>query len=134
MVHIRDKKSGGDLSAIDGVQKKIGYIVNQGKGLVIPDMIIIERRANETLKDVTSGQRTTISNIGLDMINKDLKGYHDAALGTIVFNERKIPKTDCCLKLGKNVNPLVNINLVPNIFKTLGYSIRKYLGICFVQL
>ena len=40
-------------------------------------------------------KRTTISNIGLDMMNKDLEGYHDAALGTIVFNKTKILKTDC---------------------------------------
>ena len=77
------------------VQKKIGYIVNQGKRLVIPDMVTIKRTANETSKDVTSGQRTTISNIGIDIMNKDLEGYHDAALGTIVFNKTKIPKTNC---------------------------------------
>ena len=77
------------------VQKKVGYIVKQGKKLVVPDMIAIERTSNETLKDVTSGQRTTISNIGIDMMNKDLEGYHDAALGTIVFNKTKIPKTGC---------------------------------------
>ena len=39
------------------------------------------------------------------------------ALAALAFRSTismKIPKTDCCLKLGKNVNPLVNINLVPN--------------------
>ena len=29
------------------------------------------------------------------MINKDLEGYHEAALGTIVFNKTKIPRTEC---------------------------------------
>ena len=29
------------------------------------------------------------------MMNKDLEGYHDAALGTIVFNKTKIPRTEC---------------------------------------
>ena len=58
-------------------------------------MIAIERSTNENSKDVASGQRTTVSNIGLDMINKDLEDYHDAALGTIVFNKTKIPRTEC---------------------------------------
>ena len=77
------------------VQKKVGYIVKQGKKLVVPDMIAIERSTNENSKDVTTGQRTTVSNIGLDIMNKDLEGYHDAALGTIVFNKTKIPRTEC---------------------------------------
>ena len=54
-------------------------------------MIAIERSTNENSKDVASGQRTTVSNIGLDMMNKDLEGYHDTALGTIVFNKTEIP-------------------------------------------
>ena len=77
------------------VQKKVGYIVKRGKKLVVPDMIAIERSTNENSKDVASGQRTTVSNIGLDMMNKDLEGYHDATLGTIVFNKTKIPRTEC---------------------------------------
>ena len=77
------------------VQKKVGYIVKQGKKLVVPDMIAIERSTNENSKDVASGQRTTVSNIELDMMNKDLEGYHDAALGTIVFNKTGIPRTEC---------------------------------------
>ena len=44
------------------VQKKVGYIVNQGNKLVVPDMIIIERTTNENSKDVESDQ--TVSNIG----------------------------------------------------------------------
>ena len=33
--------------------------------------------------------------MGIDILNKDLEGYQDAALGTIVFNKTKIPKTNC---------------------------------------
>ena len=102
---IYKRKLGGLLKKFEGLwlptsfqlkyRKKIGYIVKHGKKLVVPDLITIERTSNEDLKDVTSGQKTTISNIGLDMINKDLEGYHDAALGTIVFDKTKIPETDC---------------------------------------
>ena len=76
------------------VMKKIGYIMNGGKRLVIPDMLTINRTTNETSEDSTSG-RKTISNMGLDIINQDLEGYKDAALSTIVFNKTKIPKTNC---------------------------------------
>ena len=44
------------------VQKKVGYIVNQGNKLVVPDMITIERTTNENSKDVEYDQ--TVSNIG----------------------------------------------------------------------
>ena len=77
------------------VQKKVGYIIKQGKKLVVPDIIAVEKSTNENSKDVASGQRATVSNIGLDMMNKDLEGYHDTALGTIVFNKTKIPRTEC---------------------------------------
>ena len=53
--------------------------MNQGKRLVIPDMVTIDRTTNETSKDFTSEQKT-ISNMGIDIINQDLEGYHDAAL------------------------------------------------------
>ena len=39
------------------MQKKIGYIVKQGKKLVIPDLIAIERSTSENSKDGASGQR-----------------------------------------------------------------------------
>ena len=61
---------------------------------MIPDMVTIDRTTNETSEDSTSEQKT-ISNMGLDIINHDLGGYYDAALGTIVFNKTKIPKTSC---------------------------------------
>ena len=77
------------------VQKKVGYIVKQGKKLVVPDMIAIGRTTKENSKDVASKQRTTVINIGIDMMNIDLEDYHDAALGTIVFNKTKIPRTEC---------------------------------------
>ena len=61
---------------------------------MIPDLLTINRTKHETSEDSTSGQKT-ISNMGLIIINPDLEGYKDAALGTIVFNKTKIPKTNC---------------------------------------
>ena len=33
--------------------------------------------------------------MGLEIINKDLEVYRDAALGTIVFNRTTVPRTSC---------------------------------------
>ena len=50
-------------------------------------MVTIERSTAGNPKDVSSGRKTTVSNKGLEMMNEDLEGYHEAALGTIVFNK-----------------------------------------------
>ena len=77
------------------VLKKIGFVVRQGRELVIPDMISIERSNAETSKVESSEHKTTVSNIGLDIMNEDLEGHHDSALGTIMFNKTGVPKTEC---------------------------------------
>ena len=61
---------------------------------MIPDLLTINRTEHETSEDSSSGWKT-INNMGLEIINKDLEGYKDAALGTIVFNKTMIPKTNC---------------------------------------
>ena len=51
-------------------------------------MVTIERSTAKKSKDVSSGrEKKTVSNKGLEMMNEDLEGYHEAALGTIVFNK-----------------------------------------------
>ena len=76
---------------------------------------------NETSKDFTSEQKT-ISSMGLDIINQDLEGFHDAALGTIVFNKTKIPKTNC-----KEYRSMAKIHEVLLYKAKLGeFSIFKY--------
>ena len=77
------------------VQKKTGYITNKGKKLIISDLISIERTSNESSTDGKSGKMATINNIGLDILNKNLEGYKDSALGTVVFNKTGLPKSDC---------------------------------------
>ena len=76
------------------VMKKTAYIINGGQRLVIPDLLTINRTEHETSEDSSSGQKT-INNMGLEIFNKDLEGYKDAALGTIVFNKTMVTKTSC---------------------------------------
>ena len=68
--------------------------LRQEKKLVIPDIISIERSTAETSKDESLEHRTTINNIGLDIMNEDLEGHHDTTLGTIVFNKTGLPRTE----------------------------------------
>ena len=70
--------------------KKTAYIINGGQRLVIPDLLTINRTEHETSEDSSSGQKT-INNMGLEIFNKDLEGYKDATLGTIVFNKTMVP-------------------------------------------
>ena len=58
-------------------------------------MVSFERSTAETSKDESSEHKTTVSNIGLDIMNEDLEGHHDSALGTIVFNKTGLPRTEC---------------------------------------
>ena len=69
--------------------KKTAYIINGGQRLVIPDLLTINRTEHETSEDSSLGQKT-IYNMGLEIFNKDLEGYKDAALGTIVFNKTTV--------------------------------------------
>ena len=77
------------------VLKKVGYIVRQGRKLVIPDLIPIERSTVEPSNDEPSEYRTSINNMGHDIMNEDLEGHHDSALGTNVFNKTGLPRTKC---------------------------------------
>ena len=60
---------------------------------MIPDLLTINRTEHETSEE--SSLQKTSNNMGLEIINKDLEGYKDAALGTIVFNKTMVPKTSC---------------------------------------
>ena len=64
------------------VMKKTAYIVNDGKGIVIPNVITINR-TEETSED-SSSERNSFINLELEIISKGLEGYRDAVLGTSV--------------------------------------------------
>ena len=64
--------------------KKTAYIINGGQ---------INRTEHETSEESSLGQKT-INNMGLEIFNKDLEGYKDAPLGTIVFNKTMVPFCD----------------------------------------
>ena len=61
---------------------------------MIPDLVTINRTEKELYEDLSS-RWNILNNMGIEIINKDLEGYRDAALGTIVFNKTTVPKTSC---------------------------------------
>ena len=62
---------------------------------MIPDLISIERSTVKPSNDDPSKHRTSINNMGLDIMNEDLEGHYDSALGTVVFNKTGLPRTEC---------------------------------------
>ena len=76
------------------VMKKTAYLINDGQRIVIPDLVTINRTEKELYEDLSS-RWNILNNMGIEIINKDLEGYRDAALGTIVFNKTTVPKTSC---------------------------------------
>ena len=76
------------------VKKKTAYLINEGRKLVIPELLTINRTEHGTYDDSSLGQKA-INNMGLERIDEDLEGYRDTALGTIVFNKTMVPKTSC---------------------------------------
>ena len=45
--------------------------------------------------DDSSKHRTSLDNLGIDVMNEDLEGHYDSALGTFVFNKTVLQKTEC---------------------------------------
>ena len=62
---------------------------------MIPDLISIERPAVKPPTDGSSKRRTSLKDMGIDVMNEDLEGHYDSALGTFVFNKTVLPKTEC---------------------------------------
>ena len=52
-------------------------------------------RTEKELYEYSASRWNSLNNMGLEIINKDLERYRDAALGTIVFNKTTVPKTSC---------------------------------------
>ena len=76
------------------VMKQTAYIIDDGRKMVIPNLITVNRTEEKTSED-SSLEKNSFSDMGLEIINNDLEGYRDAALGTIVFNKTTVPKTRC---------------------------------------
>ena len=62
---------------------------------MIPELISIERSTVKPSNDDSSKHRTSLNNMGLDIMNEDLEGHYDSALGTVVFNKTGLPRTEC---------------------------------------
>ena len=77
------------------VIKRIGYVTAKGRKLIIPNLISIERSPFKLPTDGSSNHRASLKDMAIDVLNKELEGHFDSALGTFVFNRTVLPTTDC---------------------------------------
>ena len=57
---------------------------------MIPDLISIERLAFKLPTDGPSKHRASLKDMGIDILNEDLEGHFDSALGTFVLNSIEV--------------------------------------------
>ena len=62
---------------------------------MIPNLISIERSPFKLPTDGSSNHRASLKDMAVDILNKELEGHFDSALGTFVFNRTVLPTTDC---------------------------------------
>ena len=75
------------------VQKTQGYIIDEGKSLVLPNTLVISRNRDVEIENIldnshyksTGGKRNT----------NELESYVDVNMGRIIFNRTNIPRDRC---------------------------------------
>ena len=75
------------------VQKSQGYIIDEGRSLILPNTLVIPRDRNVEIENIldnshyksTGGKRNT----------NELESYVDVNLGRIIFNRTNIPRNTC---------------------------------------
>ena len=75
------------------VQKVQGYLIDEGRRLVLPNTLVIERERNQKIENMldSSHYRST----GGRMNENELETYTDVSLGRIIFNRTMIPRSHC---------------------------------------
>ena len=67
------------------VLKTKAYIVDDGLKMIIPNILSINRSRDQTAEKVLENSS----------FEYELEGYHDATVGTIVFNRTILPRNRC---------------------------------------
>ena len=75
------------------VQKIQGYLIDEGRRLVLPNTLVIERERDPKIENMldSSHYRST----GGRMNENELESYTDVSLGRIIFNRTMIPPSSC---------------------------------------
>ena len=73
------------------VQKTKAYIIDEGKKMVVPNVLAINRSRDETIEEILDN--SYYKNDGFNLVEHELEGYSDAT--TIVFNRTSLPRNKC---------------------------------------
>ena len=75
------------------VQKSQGYIVNEGKSLVLPNTLVITRDRDVNIENMLDNSH--YKHTGGKMNTNEMESYVDVSLGRIIFNRTNIPRNSC---------------------------------------
>ena len=73
------------------VQKIQGYLIDEGRRLVLPNTLVIERERNQKIENMLDSSH--YMNTGGRMNENELETYTDVSLGRIIFNRTMIPRS-----------------------------------------
>ena len=77
------------------MQKTIGYVTEKEKRLIIPNLLMIARSTFTLPEDGSTNHRGTIKAKAMNLLNRELEGHFDTALGMFVFNRTELPSNEC---------------------------------------
>ena len=75
------------------VQKTQGYIIEEGRSLVLPNTLVITRTRDEEIENILDNSH--YKSVGGRRNANELESYVDANIGRIVFNRTSIPRNKC---------------------------------------
>ena len=75
------------------VQKVQGYIVDEGKNLILPNTLVITRDRDMEIENILDNSH--YKNTGGKKNTNEIESYVDVSLGRIIFNRTNIPRNTC---------------------------------------
>ena len=75
------------------VQKVQGYLINEGRKLVLPNTVVIERERDHRIENILDNSH--YKSTGGRQNENELESYVDVSLGRIIFNRTNIPRHRC---------------------------------------
>ena len=72
------------------VQKVQGYIIDEGRSLVLPNTLVITRDRDVKIENMLDNSH--YKHTGGKLNTNELESYNDVSLGRIIFNRTNIPR------------------------------------------
>ena len=75
------------------VQKTQGYIIDEGRSLILPNTLVIPRNRDVDIENILDNSH--YKSTGGKSNANELESYVDVNLGRIIFNRTNIPRNAC---------------------------------------